>query len=59
MAELMKPPGLAARGGCWFRSGGWEVHLGVETGLQPFLDRCNQTGSPQLQPLVLPHPSQT
>lgn len=38
MAELMKPPGLAARGGCWFRSGGWEVHLGVETGLQPFLE---------------------
>lgn len=35
MAELMKPPGLAARGGCWFRSGGWEVHLGVETGFQP------------------------
>jgi len=35
MAELMKPPALAARGGCWFRSGGWEVHLGVETGVQP------------------------
>ncbi|HWS34023.1 MAG TPA: glyoxalase [Actinoplanes sp.] len=27
MAELPKPPVLAARGGCWFRSGGWEVHL--------------------------------
>ena len=35
MAELVKPPALAARGGCWFRSGGWEVHLGVETGFQP------------------------
>ncbi|GAA2621051.1 VOC family protein [Paractinoplanes durhamensis] len=27
MIELVKPPVLAARGGCWFRSGGWEVHL--------------------------------
>jgi catechol 2,3-dioxygenase-like lactoylglutathione lyase family enzyme len=30
MAELQKPPILAARGGCWFRGGGLEVHLGVE-----------------------------
>jgi catechol 2,3-dioxygenase-like lactoylglutathione lyase family enzyme len=30
MTELEKPPVLAARGGCWFRGGGWEVHLGVE-----------------------------
>ena len=30
MTELEKPPVLAARGGCWFRSGGLEVHLGVE-----------------------------
>ena len=27
MTELTKPPVLAARGGCWFRGGGWEVHL--------------------------------
>lgn len=27
MAEVAKPPVLAARGGCWFRAGGWEVHL--------------------------------
>ncbi|GLW31392.1 glyoxalase [Actinoplanes regularis] len=27
MAEVVKPPVLAARGGCWFRAGGWEVHL--------------------------------
>jgi extradiol dioxygenase family protein len=33
MTELEKPPVLAARGGCWFRGGGLEVHLGVE---QPF-----------------------
>jgi catechol 2,3-dioxygenase-like lactoylglutathione lyase family enzyme len=30
MQELDKPPVLAARGGCWFRGGGLEVHLGVE-----------------------------
>ncbi|MGW6916923.1 VOC family protein [Kitasatospora sp. NPDC054939] len=29
MTELAKPPVLAARGGCWFRAGGYEVHLGV------------------------------
>ncbi len=34
MTELAKPAALAARGGCWFRGGGWEVHLGVE---EPFL----------------------
>ena len=34
MVELDKPPVLAARGGCWFRAGGWEIHLGVET---PFI----------------------
>jgi catechol 2,3-dioxygenase-like lactoylglutathione lyase family enzyme len=31
MTELAKPPALAARGGCWFRAGAWEIHLGVET----------------------------
>lgn len=30
MSELDKPPELAARGGCWFRRDGLEVHLGVE-----------------------------
>ncbi|WP_235833698.1 VOC family protein [Aeromicrobium chenweiae] len=30
MAELEKPPALRARGGCWFRGGGVEIHLGVE-----------------------------
>ena len=34
MQELAKPPVLAARGGCWFRGGDLEVHLGVE---DPFL----------------------
>jgi hypothetical protein len=35
MAELDKPPVLAARGGCWFRGGGVEVHLGVEEDFAP------------------------
>jgi catechol 2,3-dioxygenase-like lactoylglutathione lyase family enzyme len=33
--ELEKPPVLAARGGCWFRGGGLEVHLGVEQDFAP------------------------
>jgi hypothetical protein len=35
MSELEKPPVLAARGGCWFRGGGLEVHLGVEEPFTP------------------------
>ncbi|WP_262851191.1 VOC family protein [Mumia quercus] len=35
MHELEKPPVLAARGGCWFRSGGFEIHLGVEDDFAP------------------------
>jgi DNA-binding transcriptional MerR regulator/catechol 2,3-dioxygenase-like lactoylglutathione lyase family enzyme len=35
MRELEKPPVLAARGGCWFRGGGLEVHLGVEDPFAP------------------------
>src|SRR2546421_11909978 len=31
MAEIDKPSSLAGRGGCWFRSGEVEVHLGVES----------------------------
>ena len=27
MTELAKPPVLRDRGGCWFRSGGWEIHV--------------------------------
>jgi catechol 2,3-dioxygenase-like lactoylglutathione lyase family enzyme len=30
MTEVAKPPVLAARGGCWFRSGALELHFGVE-----------------------------
>ena len=35
MEELEKPAVLAARGGCWFRGGGVEVHLGVEQDFTP------------------------
>ena len=31
-ARLEKPVHLASRGGCWFRSGEVELHLGVEEG---------------------------
>jgi catechol 2,3-dioxygenase-like lactoylglutathione lyase family enzyme len=35
MTELAKPPALAARGGCWFRAGEVEVHLGVDQDFVP------------------------
>jgi catechol 2,3-dioxygenase-like lactoylglutathione lyase family enzyme len=35
MAELPKPPVLAARGGLWLRSGPVVIHLGVEKEFQP------------------------
>ena len=35
LAELPKPPALAARGGCWFSSRGATLHLGVETPFHP------------------------
>lgn len=33
--EIEKPAALAARGGCWFRRGSVEIHLGVEEGFRP------------------------
>lgn len=35
MAEIAKPPALAARGGCWFSAGGVVLHLGVEGDFRP------------------------
>jgi catechol 2,3-dioxygenase-like lactoylglutathione lyase family enzyme len=35
MAEVAKPEALQTRGGCWFRGGGWEIHLGVEQDFAP------------------------
>jgi hypothetical protein len=37
MIEVQKPTELAKRGGCWFRSGTVEVHLGVEPDFRPAL----------------------
>ena len=33
--ELTKPPLLEARGGCWFRAGAQELHVGVEEQFAP------------------------
>ena len=35
MAEIPKPPVLAARGGCWFQAGGVQLHLGIEADFRP------------------------
>jgi catechol 2,3-dioxygenase-like lactoylglutathione lyase family enzyme len=35
LEEVSKPPGLAARGGCWFRGSGVELHLGGEEAFTP------------------------
>ncbi|MFD9869555.1 VOC family protein [Streptomyces niveus] len=35
MTEIPKPPALAARGGCWFRTGQVQLHLGVEADFRP------------------------
>ena len=35
MREIPKPAQLAARGGCWFESGGVQIHLGVEQDFRP------------------------
>lgn len=33
LEEIPKPPLLRSRGGCWFRAGGQELHVGV---VEPF-----------------------
>jgi catechol 2,3-dioxygenase-like lactoylglutathione lyase family enzyme len=35
LPEVAKPPGLAARGGVWFRAPGVELHVGVEEPFAP------------------------
>ena len=35
LPEIPKPPLLAARGGCWFRLGAHELHVGVDDGFVP------------------------
>ena len=35
LAEVAKPGALAARGGCWFRGAGIEIHVGTEADFRP------------------------
>ncbi|MFI0482415.1 VOC family protein [Actinomadura sp. 9N215] len=35
LEEAAKPPGLAGRGGAWFRGDGVELHLGIERDFRP------------------------
>ncbi|WP_327429324.1 VOC family protein [Streptomyces sp. NBC_01236] len=35
MSEMPKPPALAVRGGCWFRAGVVQLHLGIEDDFRP------------------------
>lgn len=35
LAEIAKPSALTARGGCWFRGMGFELHLGIEDDFRP------------------------
>ena len=35
LAEIPKPPNLAARGGAWFQCGPLQLHLGVESEFHP------------------------
>jgi catechol 2,3-dioxygenase-like lactoylglutathione lyase family enzyme len=35
LEEVEKPIALAARGGCWFRGHGIEIHVGIEDGFAP------------------------
>jgi catechol 2,3-dioxygenase-like lactoylglutathione lyase family enzyme len=37
MEELPKPEPIRGRGGCWFRAGAQELHLGVEEPFAPAL----------------------
>jgi catechol 2,3-dioxygenase-like lactoylglutathione lyase family enzyme len=35
LTRVPKPPALAVRGGCWFRNGRVQIHLGAETEFRP------------------------
>ncbi len=35
LAEIEKPPSLAARGGAWFKAGEQQIHVGVEERFVP------------------------
>jgi catechol 2,3-dioxygenase-like lactoylglutathione lyase family enzyme len=59
LPEVVKPPQLAKRGGCWFENAAVKIHLGVEgdfrpahkahpallvSALAPLLERCRRAG---------------
>jgi catechol 2,3-dioxygenase-like lactoylglutathione lyase family enzyme len=69
LEEIPKPAMLAGRGGAWFRSGGVQLHLGVEAdfrparkahpalrveGLTAFIVRCVNAGYPVERDVPLP-----
>ncbi|HEX6763495.1 MAG TPA: VOC family protein [Gaiellaceae bacterium] len=35
LEEIAKPAGLSGRGGCWFRVGGQQLHVGVSESFAP------------------------
>jgi hypothetical protein len=35
LEEIEKPERLRPRGGCWFKAGARQLHIGVEVGFQP------------------------
>ena len=55
LAEVPKPPVLAARGGCWFEAGAVRVHLGVEAPFQPARKAHPAFLVRQLEDLVAAH----
>ena len=46
MEELPKPEPIRARGGCWFRAGAQELHVGVEPASLPRARRTRASSSP-------------
>ena len=35
LSEIQKPVALQSRGGCWFRVGSRQLHIGIEDGFSP------------------------
>jgi len=35
LSEIQKPVALRSRGGCWFRVGSRQLHIGIEDGFSP------------------------
>lgn len=35
LTEILKPPELGGRGGCWFRIGDRQLHLGIDPDFRP------------------------